>query len=124
MYAERDVESVTLAHRQRIAVHVVGRERELRLTLAAAVGREVILERPPGSAKSTLPRAITGEWAIPPALVAGNADLTPSKLIGHHNRRGFTQTKSINTITVRQASTRYAAHQTGRRPRPTYDPDH
>ena len=30
-------------------------------------------------------RAITAEWGIPLVFVEGNADLTPSKLIGHHN---------------------------------------
>ncbi len=72
--------------RDRIASHVVGRERELRLTLAAvAAGRDVVLEGPPGTSKSTLLRAITAEWGIPLVFVEGNADLTPAKLVGHHN---------------------------------------
>jgi len=72
--------------RDRIRAHVVGRERELDLLLAAvAAGRDVLLEGPPGTSKSTLLRAITGEWGIPLVLVEGNADLTPAKLIGHHN---------------------------------------
>jgi len=71
---------------KRIASHLVGRERELRLTLAAvAAGRDIVLEGPPGTSKSTLLRAITGEWGIPLVFVEGNADLTPAKLIGHHN---------------------------------------
>jgi MoxR-like ATPase len=70
----------------RIASHLVGRERELRLTLAAvAAGRDIVLEGPPGTSKSTLLRAITGEWGIPLVFVEGNADLTPAKLLGHHN---------------------------------------
>jgi MoxR-like ATPase len=70
----------------RVAAHLVGRERELTLTLAAiAAGRDIILEGPPGTSKSTLLRAITGEWGIPLVFVEGNADLTPAKLIGHHN---------------------------------------
>src|SRR5580693_31430 len=70
----------------RVAVHLVGRERELTLLLAAvAAGRDIILEGPPGTSKSTLLRAITAEWGIPLSFVEGNADLTPSKLIGHHN---------------------------------------
>ena len=70
----------------RVAAHLVGRERELTLTLAAvAAGRDLILEGPPGTSKSTLLRAITAEWGIPLVFVEGNADLTPSKLIGHHN---------------------------------------
>jgi MoxR-like ATPase len=71
---------------KRVAAHVVGRERELTLTLAAvAAGRDLILEGPPGTSKSTLLRAITAEWGIPLVFVEGNADLTPSKLTGHHN---------------------------------------
>jgi len=70
----------------RVAAHLVGRERELTLVLAAvAAGRDLILEGPPGTSKSTLLRAITAEWGIPLVLVEGNADLTPSKMIGHHN---------------------------------------
>jgi MoxR-like ATPase len=72
--------------RERIASHLVGRERELRLTLAAvAAGRDIVLEGPPGTSKSTLLRAITAEWGIPLVFVEGNADLTPAKLVGHHN---------------------------------------
>ena len=70
----------------RVAAHLVGRERELTLLLAAvAAGRDLILEGPPGTSKSTLLRAITAEWGIPLVFVEGNADLTPAKLIGHHN---------------------------------------
>ena len=71
---------------QRVAARLVGRERELTLTLAAvAAGRDIILEGPPGTSKSTLLRAITAEWGIPFVFVEGNADLTPAKLVGHHN---------------------------------------
>jgi MoxR-like ATPase len=70
----------------RIAARVVGRERELELILAAvAAGRDLLLEGPPGTSKSTLLRAITAEWGVPLVFVEGNADLTPAKLIGHHN---------------------------------------
>jgi len=70
----------------RVAAHLVGRERELTLALAAvAAGRDLILEGPPGTSKSTLLRAITAEWGIPLVFVEGNADLTPAKLVGHHN---------------------------------------
>jgi MoxR-like ATPase len=72
--------------RDRIRAHVVGRERELDLVLAAvAAGRDVLLEGPPGTSKSTLLRAITAEWGIPLVFVEGNADLTPAKIVGHHN---------------------------------------
>jgi MoxR-like ATPase len=72
--------------RDRIRARVVGRERELDLVLAAvAAGRDVLLEGPPGTSKSTLLRAITSEWGIPLVFVEGNADLTPARLVGHHN---------------------------------------
>jgi MoxR-like ATPase len=72
--------------RARIAARVVGRGRELELILAAvAAGRDLLLEGPPGTSKSTLLRAITAEWGVPLVFVEGNADLTPGKLIGHHN---------------------------------------
>jgi MoxR-like ATPase len=72
--------------RERVARHLVGRERELTLVLAAvAAGRDILLEGPPGTSKSTLLRAITAEWGIPLVFVEGNADLTPAKLVGHHN---------------------------------------
>lgn len=74
------------ATRDRIAAHLVGRERELELTLAAvAAGRDIVLEGPPGTSKTTMLKAITAEWGIPLLFVEGNADLTPSKLVGHHN---------------------------------------
>jgi MoxR-like ATPase len=85
--ANPDAGGMTLASAYgRVTAHLVGRERELTLTLAAvAAGRDLILEGPPGTSKSTLLRAITAEWGIPLFFVEGNADLTPAKLIGHHN---------------------------------------
>jgi MoxR-like ATPase len=72
--------------RARIAARVVGRERELELILAAvAAGRDMLIEGPPGTSKSTLLRAITAEWGVPLVFVEGNADLTPARLVGHHN---------------------------------------
>jgi MoxR-like ATPase len=78
----------TTAARRRddIAVGVVGRRRELDLVLAAvAAGRDILLEGPPGTSKSTMLRAITQNWGVPFVLVEGNAELTPSRLVGHHN---------------------------------------
>lgn len=72
--------------RDRVRTRLVGREYELDLVLAAvAAGRDIVLEGPPGTSKSTLLRGITAEWGIPLVFVEGNADLTPAKLVGHHN---------------------------------------
>jgi MoxR-like ATPase len=74
------------AQRAELGTKVVGRDRELDLILAAVVaGRDLLLEGPPGTSKSTILRAITGSWGIPLHFVEGNAELTPAKLVGHHN---------------------------------------
>jgi MoxR-like ATPase len=74
------------AVRNRVGRLVVGREREIDLVLAAvAAGRDLILEGPPGTSKTTMLKAITQEWGIPLLFVEGNADLTPAKIVGHHN---------------------------------------
>src|ERR1700761_5320977 len=86
MSTARDGREPLPSVRDRIQARVVGRERELGLVLAAvAAGRDIVLEGPPGTSKSTLLRAITAEWGIPLVFVEGNADLTPAKLVGHHN---------------------------------------
>jgi MoxR-like ATPase len=83
--ASSDLQRISEA-RSRITTRLVGRQRELELILAAvASGRDMVLEGPPGTSKSTILRAITTEWDIPLVFVEGNADLTPAKLIGHHN---------------------------------------
>src|SRR5690606_4742324 len=72
--------------RERVAARLVGRERELELVLAAvAAGRDIVPEGPPGVGQTTMPQALPEAWGIPLVLVEGNADLTPAKLIGHHN---------------------------------------
>ncbi|RBY77218.1 MoxR family ATPase [Geodermatophilus sp. TF02-6] len=74
------------AVRARVGRRVVGRESELDLVLAAvAAGRDIVLEGPPGTSKTTMLKAITAEWGIPLLFVEGNADLTPAKIVGHHN---------------------------------------
>ena len=76
----------TQQRRDEIARGLVGRRRELDLVLAAVTaGRDVLLEGPPGTSKSTILRGITAAWGVPFVLVEGNADLTPAKLVGHHN---------------------------------------
>lgn len=78
-------EGITAA-RRRIGDRLVGRERDLELALAAVgSGRDLVLEGPPGTSKTTMLQAITAEWDIPLVFVEGNADLTPSRLVGHHN---------------------------------------
>lgn len=62
---------------------VVGRRRELELTLAAlAAHRHVVLEGPPGTGKSTLLRAIAATLGVGFEFVEGNAELTPARLVG------------------------------------------
>ena len=74
------------ARRDEIARIVVGRRRELTLVLAAvSAGRDILLEGPPGTSKSTIMRAITANWDVPFVLVEGNAELTPARLVGHHD---------------------------------------
>ncbi|WP_308257971.1 AAA family ATPase [Pseudonocardia lacus] len=78
--------STAAARRDEIARDVVGRRRELDLVLAAVTaGRDILLEGPPGTSKSTMLRAITANWGVPFVLVEGNAELTPARLVGHHN---------------------------------------
>lgn len=70
----------------RVRREVIGREDEAQLILAAlAAGRDLLLEGPPGTSKSTILRAITGADHTPFHFVEGNADLTPAKLVGHHS---------------------------------------
>lgn len=63
---------------------VVGRTREVELVLAAlAAGRHMLLEGPPGTGKSTLLRAVADGLGLSFEFVEGNAELTPSRLVGH-----------------------------------------
>ncbi len=63
---------------------VVGRRRELELLVAAlAADRHVLLEGPPGTGKSTVLRSLADASGAEFVFVEGNAELTPSRLIGH-----------------------------------------
>lgn len=65
---------------------VVGRRREMEVVVAALdAGRHVLLEGPPGTGKSTLLRAIAEAAGMGFEFVEGNAELTPARLVGHHD---------------------------------------
>lgn len=69
-----------------VATDVVGREDQLRGLLSVlAAGRNLLLEGPPGTGKSTALRAITRHAGLSLAVVEGNADMTPQKMIGYHD---------------------------------------
>jgi MoxR-like ATPase len=65
---------------------VVGLRRQAEvITVALEEGCHVVLEGPPGTGKSTLLRAIAEGSGRGLEFVEGNAELTPARLIGHHD---------------------------------------
>lgn len=55
------------------------------LAATLAGGCHVVLEGPPGTGKSTLLRAVAAGAGLGVEFVEGNAELTPARLVGHHD---------------------------------------
>ena len=97
--------------RKAVSEAVVGREREQRLVIAAlATGRDLLLEGPPGTSKTTLLRSITTAFGVPLVFVEGNDDLTTAKLVGHHDpslvlSQGFSEHTFVEGPLVRAMRT-------------------
>jgi magnesium chelatase subunit D len=94
----------------RVLARIVGRQPETEITLAALdAGRHVVLEGPPGTGKSTLVRTLAEATGLPFLLVEGHAELTPARLIGHHDpsrvlSEGYTPGTFVEGPLVRAAS--------------------
>ncbi len=67
------------------------REAEI-LAVALSTGRHLVLEGPPGTGKSTMLRTLAAAAGVGLRFVEGNAELTPSRLVGHHDPAMVMQT--------------------------------
>ena len=69
-----------------VAEDVTGRRDELEAVVATLdAGRHLVLEGPPGTGKSTLLRSLAQHSGVPFVFVEGNAELTPARIVGHHD---------------------------------------
>ncbi|MGQ0467648.1 MAG: AAA family ATPase [Sporichthyaceae bacterium] len=69
-----------------VANDVTGRQDELEAVVATLdAGRHLVLEGPPGTGKSTLLRSLAQHTGVPFVFVEGNAELTPARIVGHHD---------------------------------------
>src|SRR3954465_9995693 len=70
----------------RVDERIVGLRREAEVLAAAlSAGIHVVLEGPPGTGKATLLRAVADPAGLGLEFVEGNAELTPARLVGHHD---------------------------------------
>ncbi|RLE81433.1 MAG: hypothetical protein DRJ52_04210 [Thermoprotei archaeon] len=71
---------------KKVCSKVVGRKTEITAIISAlAAGRNVLLEGPPGTSKSTILKTIAENCGIAFYIVEGSSDLTPQKLVGVFN---------------------------------------
>jgi MoxR-like ATPase len=69
-----------------VDARIIGLRREAEVLAASLVsGCHVVLEGPPGTGKSTLLRAVADGAGLGVEFVEGNAELTPGRLVGHHD---------------------------------------
>ena len=69
-----------------IAGDVTGRQGESEAVVATLdAGRHLVLEGPPGTGKSTLLRSLARHAGLEFVFVEGNAELTPARIVGHHD---------------------------------------
>jgi MoxR-like ATPase len=65
---------------------VTGRQDESEAVVATLdAGRHLVLEGPPGTGKSTLLRSLAHHAGLEFHFVEGNAELTPARIVGHHD---------------------------------------